>query len=139
MGGIDSTTWFALGLALTLLGLLLSVWVWRRRGPASGLRAVAWSLLPLAAGMTGVLRLGADVADAVSSWALRLVFSPLVWLGVVVAGVSVVLFVVSGVLRRRRGTTAGRPARAVEAGKPKAAEPALDDDIEAILKRHGIS
>ena len=37
---IDTTTWAVLGLTLTLIGLLASVLVWRRRGPAAGLRAL---------------------------------------------------------------------------------------------------
>lgn len=147
MGGLDYTTWQALGLTLTVLGLALSVLVWRRRGATSGLRGVAWSLLPLAAALTGTLRLLWRIGDAVVDWALRLVFSPVVWLGVVLAGVSVALFGVTGFLRRRRG---GGSVRAPERGRVSAgraaspapadpAEPALQDDIEAILRRHGIS
>ncbi len=137
MGEIDNVTWQALGLTLTVLGLVASFVLWRRRGAASGMRAAAWALLPLAAALTGTLRLGWEVADAVGDWALRLVFSPVVWLGIVLAGVSLVLFVVSGVLRRRT------PApRAVDSGKGR--QPAIsgDDDmadIEALLKKHGIA
>ena len=101
--GIDAVTWQALGLLLTVVGLVLSAVVWSRRGPAAGLRAAAWSLLPLAAGLTGTLRLLAEVAGAVSRWAARLVFSPVVWLGLAVAVLAAVLFVVSGLLRRREG------------------------------------
>ena len=150
MGGLDYTTWQALGLTLTLLGLVLSVLVWRRRGAASGLRGVAWSLLPLAAALTGTLRLLWRVGDAVVDWAVRLVFSPVVWLGIVLAGVSVVLFVVSGVLRKRSPAGKGRTARkqvtaerssapATRSYTAPAAEEGLEDDIEAILRRHGIS
>ena len=109
MGGFDGATWQALGLVLTLLGLGLSAVVWTRRGPAKGLRGVAWSLLPLAAGLTGVLRLGWEITDSVLRFAGRLVFSPVVWLGLVVAAASVVLFVVSGWMARRGGS---RPASA---------------------------
>jgi hypothetical protein len=140
MGTVDAATWEALGLVLTLLGLVLSVVVWARRGPAAGLRGVGWSLIPLAAGLTGVLRLGWDITDAVVSWAGRLVFSPVVWLGVVVAGASAACFMVSGLLRRR-----GKPAKeALPSGK-RAALPAKQQpdnefaDIEDILRRHGIS
>jgi hypothetical protein len=134
VGGIDNATWQALGLVLTLLGGAASVLLWRRRGAASGLRALAWSLLPLAAALTGVLRLTWEIADSVGAWAVRLVFSPVVWLGVVVAGVSLVLFVVSGVLRGRRPAGHGRRTPVVEGRSD-------DDlaDIEAILKKHGIS
>src|SRR3954466_6846422 len=111
MGGFDSATWQALGLTVTLLGLVVTALVWRRRGPASGTRALAWSLLPLAAGLTGVLHLAWDIADSVGSWAVRLVFSPVVWLGVVVAGISATLFVVSGFLRRHTGPRSTKQAQ----------------------------
>jgi hypothetical protein len=151
VGGLDYTTWQALGLTLTLLGLGLSALVWRRRGATAGLRGVAWSLLPLAAALTGTLRLGWQVGDAVVDWAVGLVFSPVVWLGIVLAGVSVVLFVVTGFLRRRSAAAGGKaPARgqvtatrssppATAKGAGPAAEEGLEDDIEAILRRHGIS
>ena len=149
MGGFDSATWQALGLTVTLLGLVVTALVWRRRGPVSGLRALAWSLLPLAAGLTGVLRLTWDVADLVVNWVVHLIFSPVVWLGVVVAGVSATLFILSGILGRRQGP---RPTKAQSpktggalpaAGRPPATAPGAGDDdladIEALLRKHGIS
>src|SRR4051794_8115807 len=147
MGTVDAATWEALGLVLTLLGLVLSVVVWARRGPAAGLRGVGWSLIPLAAGLTGVLRLGWDVADAVVGWAGRLVFSPVVWLGLVVAGASAACFAVSGLLRRRGKTAKKRLSSGDRAALPskqssKQTSPQPDDDladIEDILRRHGIS
>lgn len=141
MGEIDNATWQALGLTLTVLGLVVSVLLWRRRGAASGLRAAAWSLLPLAAGLTGTLRLLWEVADSVTSWAARLVFSPAVWLGIVLAVVSGVLFVVSGVLRRRTASRRAVPATP-DRGKGAPAVGGGDDDmaeIEALLKKHGIA
>ncbi|CAA9342239.1 MAG: hypothetical protein AVDCRST_MAG36-1452 [uncultured Nocardioidaceae bacterium] len=106
--GITALTWQALGLLLTVVGLVLSAVVWSRRGPAAGVRAAAWSLLPLAAGLTGTLRLVGEVAGAVTRWATRLVFSPVVWLGLAVAVVAAVLFLVSGAMRRREAVRAGR-------------------------------
>lgn len=153
MWTIDAVTWQAVGLTLTVLGLVLSVVLWRRRGAASGVRALAWALLPLAAALTGTLRLLWQIADAVVNWAVRLVFSPVVWLGVIIAAVSVGLFAVSGLLRRRSGAdragdpaVAGRASRGQVQGRAGAGvgRPAVSDDgdladIEAILKRHGIS
>jgi len=153
VGEYDATVWQALGVTMTAVGLLLSGLVWRRRGAAAGLRGVAWSLLPLAAALMGLLRVVWEVADSVSSWAVRLVFSPVVWAGVVVAGVSVVLFVVSGFLRRRSPKPTRAERRAARAGDQPAAvtgdrsrpgaTPAVKDDdmddIEAILRKHGIS
>lgn len=143
MPGIDSLTWQALGLVLTLIGLGLSALVWRRKGAAHGLRTVTWSLLPLAAGLTGTLRLVADLADAVGRWATRFVFSPTVWLGLVVAVVAAALFAVSARLLRARppkkaagaslDSGVGRPAAAGLTGGGDL------DEIEAILRKHGIS
>ncbi len=159
MGGVDGATWQALGLVLTLVGLGLSAVVWMRRGPAKGLRGVAWSLLPLAAGLTGVLRLGWEITDAVLGWAARLVFSPVVWLGLVVTAVAAVLFVVSGWMLRRTATSRGaasvegskaaaipRTGRAPAGGRGAGSTSgtgsgtAGDDmaDIEEILRKHGI-
>jgi hypothetical protein len=155
MEGFDNATWQALGLVLTVLGLVVSALVWSRRGPASGLRAVAWSLIPLAAGLTGVLRLGWEITDSVLDWAVRLVFSPMVWIGIVVAVVSLLLFVVSGWMRRRspRTRTSRRAAgssKAPEALPREQSAPSTaaqtagsggDDmaDIEEILRKHGIT
>jgi hypothetical protein len=99
------------------------------------------------------------VTDSVSSWAARLVFSPTVWAGIIVGGISATLFVVSGFLRRRtpegrarrerkeqKAAGAGSSPAAVTASGPRPAKPgtapAEDDDmadIEAILRKHGIS
>lgn len=148
--GIDTVTWQALGLVLTLLGLGTSAYIWTRRGPARGLRAAALSLLPLAAALTGVLRLTGDVVGAVGRWATRLVFDPLTWVGFVLAGVALLLFVLSGwMLRRDPGR--GRPRRevrseqstpAVGRGTPAGASGTGDpelDEIEKILRRRGIT
>ena len=140
MSGFDDATWQALGLVLTLLGLGTSAFIWMRRGAVSGLRAVAWSLLPLAAGLTGTLRLAWDIVDSVGTWAARLVFSPVVWLGIVLAGVSVVLFGASAVVRGRQPAD---PRKVSPSPKRRPAAGPADvegmDDIEAILRKHGIS
>jgi hypothetical protein len=155
VGPIDASTWQALGLTLTLLGMILSFLIWKRRGAAAGLRGVAWSLLPAAAGLTGTLRLLWQIGDSVVNWAVRLVFSPVVWLGIVLAGVSAVLFGVSAAMRsrgagsaperkpgaelpaKRSAAKAKGPAAAVKA-KPAGQDDDMDD-IEAILRKHGIS
>ena len=95
-----------------------------------------------------------EIADAVTDWAVHLAFSPKVWLGVILAVLSVVLFVVSGKLRDRGvggGTRAVRrrtaPGRSrSRAPCPKAKQPpgpladdGIDDEIAEILKRRGIS
>jgi hypothetical protein len=145
---VDATTWQVFGLTLTIVGLLLSAAAWRRRGAASGLRGVAWSLLPAAAGFTGTLKLVYDIGEGVVTWATRLVFSPIVWAGIVLAGVSVVLFGVSGAMRARGvGRNGKTPKEPKQVSPGRSAPPATKsgsddiegmDDIEAILKKHGI-
>ncbi len=155
---IDSTTWAALALVLTLIGAALSWVAWQRRGLAAGIRGLAWTLLPVAAWLTGTLKLAVSIIEDVANWAARLVFSPSVWVGIIVAGVSAGLFAVSGLMRSRglgaRGGPAERAspraARKAERLQAKGAAPVasrkakneddLDDmaDIEAILKKHGI-
>ena len=148
---LDAVTWQAVGVTLSVVGLLLAVVLWSARGAATGLRAVAWALLPAAAGLTGTLRLLWQIGDSILEWAVHLVFSPVVWAGIVLIGISLVLFAVSAALRSRRpgGTRpAGPPEplpaqRSRPAARPTGGRPAVQDDdmddIEAILRRHGIS
>ncbi|MFC6286488.1 hypothetical protein ACFP3Q_04840 [Nocardioides sp. GCM10027113] len=153
---MDEVTWGALTLTLTLL---LAAWTWvafRRRGIASGLRSAGLTLLPPAAWMTGTMEMFTEIGGSVADWATGLVLSPRVWIGIALAGTAVMLLLVSGVLRER-----GVGGRAVKGGDgepraakgrkdkqlPKAAgpgKPALDDDddmadIEAILRKRGIT
>ena len=109
---IDSTTWAALALVLTVVGAALTWVAWRRRGLAAGIRGLAWTLVPVAAWLTGTLKLAGNILNDVTDWAARLVFSPTVWLGIIVAGASAVLFVVSGVMRARGVGVPRRPRRA---------------------------
>src|ERR1700730_13852983 len=88
---------------LTALGLVLSYFVMRRRGLGSGLRGAAWSLLPLAAYLTGSVKMFWKIGVAIADFAKGFVFSTEVWSGIAVAGLAALLFVVSGPLRRRRG------------------------------------
>lgn len=156
---MDDATWAALALTLTVLG---AVWTWhafRKRGVASGLRGAGLTLLPAAAYLTDTLRMFTRIGTAVGDWVTGLVLSPSVWAGIIVAGVSVVLLVVSGILRdRERARAVGgasAPAGAVrrgEAAEPGRGargkgEPAIggaggDDDladIEALLRKRGIT
>lgn len=161
MGSIDNVVFQALTVVLTLVGLVSSGMLWRARGPASGLRMLAIALLPAAAYLTGTLRLIWEIGDAVVSWAVRFAFSPFVWLGIVIAGVSAVLFAVASGMRRRdigtRGRAPKQPDRPADPSLPaspnrpaarshktrsqKTTAQETDDldDIEAILKKHGIS
>ncbi len=107
--------WLPLCAGLTGLGLVLSYFAMRRRGIGSGLRWAAWSLLPLAAYLTGSTEMFWKMGVAIGDFAKGFVFSPRVWSGIAVAGLAVVLFIVSGPLRRRR-VTQGQDKRAADPG-----------------------
>jgi cytochrome c oxidase assembly factor CtaG len=151
----QAIAWLPLCGGLTVLGLVLSWAAWRRRGTAAGLRGVAWSLLPVAAWLTGVIKIIWTFASAVVDFAWSTVFSFKGWAGIIVAGVAAVLFVTSGALRRWRprqpkGTAAAAPGQraAAPAAAPatslataKRAPTAPDEDfseVAQILRRHGI-
>lgn len=143
----DSAAWGALAFALSTLLGVVTFFRWRTSGLAAGLRGAGWTILPVAAWLTGVLELAFDIADSVGHWAIHLVFSPVVWLGIVLGGVSVVLFGASALLGRRATPAAAqddRPALARPKSKGGRSPDGgvLDDDlgdIEAILRKHGIS
>lgn len=150
---------------LTAAGLVASYFRWRRRGPRSAIRLAAWSLLPLAAYLTGTVTLITRISSAVTRFAGSFVFSTKTWSGVVLAGLAVAMLLASGgipVPGRRRGKkasavpdgtqgaagVAGPDGRAqIGAGTGKVAKrgkrgaPAADDDlgdVEEILRRRGI-
>ncbi len=163
---MDDATWLALTVALTLVGAIYTWMAFRRRGVAAGLRGTAYTLLPAAAYLTDSMRMITRIVDAVGDWALGLVFRPTVWAGVILAGIALLLFVVSGFLRGRAlgrartgnrrdsrkevpdstrqqlsrsgsaGTSAGSPT-----GTPTGTSAGDDDlaDIEAILRKRGIT
>ena len=126
MSTYDKIAWLPLCGGLTGLGLVLSFLAMRRRGFGSGLRGAAWSLLPLAAYLTGAIEMFWKMGVAIGDFATGFVFSPRVWSGIAVAGLALVLFVVSGPLRRRRGkrgkVTEGREKQSAAGG---AARPAV--------------
>jgi hypothetical protein len=166
------STWNSIGgaicVAISAAGLITSWLVWRKKGAISGMRGIAWSLIPLAAYLTNSVLLIGRIAGAIGRFAGAFVFSPKSWAGVIVLAVAVLLFFTSGGLpllnwrkaRERRkvasraaqadgtavqgtGTAPGsQPALAAPRRKAAAARPAdADDDmseVEAILRQRGI-
>lgn len=156
---MDDVAWGALALALTLV---LGLYTWTRartKGAASLARWSGVTLLPLAAYFTHTLRLLGRIGTAITQWATGFVWSPVVWLGLILAVVAVVLIGVSARLPNngRNGRAAGSAGTAaptrtaatspkapkkVKGRAPAGADLGLGDDlddIEAILKKHGIS
>ncbi|MFC4049620.1 hypothetical protein ACFOY4_08005 [Actinomadura syzygii] len=135
---------FAISLGVTVLGLVISWGVYRRRGAGTAVRGAALSLVPLAAALTGVTEFFVDLA-----------FSPVKWVGVALAGLAVVLYMASGAMMSRRAGGGGGNRAAEDggrksagrSGKPKGAvegpargggDPEMAE-IEKILRDRGIS
>ncbi len=143
--------WLPLCGGLTLLGLIISWVVWRRRGAAAGLRWAAISLLPMAAYLTKATRMLWQIGSAIGSFASGFIFSPQVWSGVALTGLGSCCSwcpACCGAAARpaaeprvRAGQRArGRPGReGPQAARARA--PAADDDlgdVADILRRHNI-
>ena len=111
MSGYSSDFWLALCASLTGLGLVLTVLLGRRRSVRSMLHGAAWSLIPIAAYLTGSTLMLWRIGVAIGDWASAFVFSTERWAGVAVAGLIVILFLVGGGRRRRREARAKRQAR----------------------------
>lgn len=158
MNDYGQVLWLPVAAVLSGVGLLISIVLWRRKGAASGLRAASWSLLPIGLFLVGLIGVLVPFGFKLASWVTHLVFSLTAWVGLVVIGLAVLLWIISGVMLGRRrardeaedeegavGVTSGRDtsAKQVTTGKSPAKAKASDDDefgdIEEILKRRGIS
>ncbi len=152
MFGIE---WLPFAAGLTVIGLVLTVLLWRRRGAGSGLKVLGVSLFPMAVvliGLQGILR---ELWNAVWNFASGLLFSPQIWIGLGL-GVLGVLAIILGnrlIVRRLKATTDGSAGTSATTGTtsdrkqvaPKTQQPGSStglegmDDIEEILKRRGIN
>ncbi|NYI77173.1 hypothetical protein [Nocardioides panzhihuensis] len=154
---MDQGAYLALAAALTILG---AIWTWvalRRRGLGAGVKALGWTLLAPAAYLTGLLRAGGRIVDAIADWAARLVFSPTVWIGFGIAALAILLIFLARFLptkekpsrAARKGTAGAAPAGsagpAPVAAPRTAKSPVVDEDdddladVNDILKKYGIS
>ncbi|MFI1964806.1 hypothetical protein ACH429_11950 [Streptomyces pathocidini] len=146
--------------ALSAAGLAIAILTAYRRRYLRATRIAAFALIPVGLAMAGLATLGGRIGRAVGDWAADLVFRPTVWAGFAVLALSVVLFTMTRLVGRRTRTSReapaaeSRPAVAPTASAPslgpgrKREEPkrkagksdGLEDfeDIEAILKKHGI-
>ncbi len=128
MSTYNAIAWLPLCAGLTGIGLVASWFVMRRRGLMSGLRGVAWSLLPLAAYLTGSIEMFWKIGTAIGTFATSFVFSLKVWSGVAVAALAAVLFVVSAAGRRRKRARRGQDAVADQPGQASGAGGAVAAD-----------
>jgi len=157
-------TWLSIAtgttcLIVTIVGLILSFIAWRKKGLRSGLRGVAWSLLPIVMYLTGAIRLVGRLGSAIVAFAGSFVFSPKAWLGVILAAVALLCFLISGGIPLLGGTRRRNKARrqrsrdskgyggadaapAAPSARQQPQVPAASDDdlsdVQEILRRRGI-
>ena len=159
MPAVD-TVLLPLCVGLSLLGIIITAFAWRRGNKGRAVQGVGLALAPVALYFSGLLRLLWNSVVAVGIWATAMILSPAVWFGLGLLALCVVLWVVGGLVARRSrgkkatavpasGRTAALPATsnrtpakttAQAPAKGKAAPPVDDDmaEIEALLKSRGI-
>lgn len=151
-------------ISLAVLGLVIAVVLWLRDRRGRAAQALGLAVLPIGLYLTGLLALVWNAGAALVRWSGQLILNPAVWTGLGLIGLAVVLWVAGGVAarrtRRRRsvGKATARPGVPASSTGPASPErtpakapaktPAKTtgsgaaaeefDDIEAILRKHGI-
>jgi hypothetical protein len=106
----SSIEWLPLAAGLTVLGLLLSYVILRRSGVRPALRAVAVSLLPIAAYLTGAIEMFWKIGVAIGQFGTGFAFSTTKWVGIGVTGLAIALFLAAGGRARRKASRQARKA-----------------------------
>src|ERR687893_1903954 len=118
MPAVD-TVLLPLCVGLTLLGIIATGIAWRRGNKGRVVQGVGLALAPVALYFSGLLRLLWNGIVAVGTWASTLIFSPLIWFGMVLLGLCLVLWVVGGLVARRgRSAEPAKATQAAPAGSP---------------------
>ncbi len=135
----SSITWLPLAAGLTILGLVLSYITYRRRGLRPAMMGAAFSLLPIAAYLTGAIEMFWKIGAAIGKFGTSFVFSPEKWAGIGVTGLAVALFLAAGGRRHRQASREARKtARAQqrqEAGGRETAGLGTADRTQALATR----
>jgi len=119
--GYSSIFWLPVCAVLTALGLVLTYYFGRRRGTRAMMRGAAWSLIPIAAYLTGSIEMFWKIADAIGKFASGFVFSPVRWSGIAVAALAAALFVGTRGRERRKAARLKAAARAEQKAEQKKA------------------
>jgi hypothetical protein len=106
----SSIAWLPLALGLTILGLVLSYMTYRRRGLRPAMMGTAFSLLPIAAYLTGAIEMLWKIGAAIGQFGSGFVFSPMKWAGIGVTGLAIALFLAAGGRTRRKASREARKA-----------------------------
>jgi hypothetical protein len=120
----DSFAWIPLTVGLTILGLILSYITYQRRGLRPAMMVVAFSLLPVAAYMTGAIDMLWKIGAAIGKFGTGFVFSPERWAGIGLTGLAVALFLAAGGRQRRKASREARRAARASGRDETEARPA---------------
>ncbi|GAA1384885.1 hypothetical protein GCM10009639_06840 [Kitasatospora putterlickiae] len=110
--------------ALTAAGVAVAGLRAYRRRFLSATRWFAVALLPAGLYLTGLFPVARTIGDEIADWAVKLVFDPRVWTGIVLLAVSAGLLVTTRWMGRRGAVTEGRKATAPATPATPAAGPA---------------
>ncbi|MBO0811885.1 MAG: hypothetical protein J2P23_07535 [Microlunatus sp.] len=142
--------------AIALIGVILAGLAWRRGNKGRVVQAAALVVVPFGLYLTGLLTVVWQFVVGLVDWAVHLIFSPLHWIGFGILALSVVLFVVGGLIGRFTGGAKEKAPKSVpgkasasvpgKAASTKAVAPRKQDadidpelaEIEALLKSRGI-
>ena len=136
--------------AIALIGVILAGLAWRRGSKGRVLQAAALAIIPFGLYLTGFLRVLWDAVVDIVRWAVRLVFSPTLWIGFALIAFCIALFVVGLVISRLSGEAKPKEKKSVKSGGGGPGRPSVGSgkqtteedpelaEIEALLKSRGI-
>ena len=151
--------WWPWAGAMTVLLLVLTVVTWRKRGAGTGLKLLGVSFLPMAAILLGLQHTLRLVVTAVWDFIRQFVGITTAWIGLGMAALGVLLYLLGGAINARQlsraranqpdavadrtrpavGPAGSAPPRAAGNQSKKADGDEDLSDVEEILRRRGIS
>lgn len=150
--------WWPWAGAVTVLLLVLTVLTWRRRGAGTGLKLLGVSFLPMASILLGLQHTLRLVVTAVWDFIRQFVGITTAWIGLGMAALGVLLYLLGGAINARQlsRARAGQPGAVQDGTRPAVGaagptsrganntnkKPDGDEDlsdVEEILRRRGIS
>ena len=140
MSGGD-LVWLPWVVALAALALAGAWWASRRGDAPAALRRLGYAIGVLGLWGLGVPTLLARLWSTLGGWVTRLVFNPLSWLGLVATVVAVLMILVGLAWARRRESSPQPEALPKSSSRTVATSSSSseDEEIEALLRKHGIS
>jgi hypothetical protein len=144
--------WWPWAGAMTVLLLVVTVLTWRKRGAGTGLKLLGISLLPMAAILLGLQHTLRLVVTAVWDFIKQFVGVTHAWLGLGLAALGVLLYLLGSAINARQlsrarakdpGTvqSGDRPAVGAAGADRNQKQEGDEDltDVEEILRRRGIN